>query len=177
MSTQVSLENFEQIYESTYQRTLKYILCRCHKMEDVNDLIQDTYVEFYHILNKKKYLQLENTTNFVIGIAKKKLQRYYGFFYQIKNLSVKEDEMEIPSDQNIEEDMIKKLNAEEVWKYIKKKNIRVIQIFYLYYCFELKIAEIAKELQISESNVKNLLYRTIKEIRENIQIEGDRNDE
>lgn len=87
MSTQLSLENFEEIYNSTYSRTLKYIIC----------------------------------------------------------------------------------------KYIKKKDIKVIKVFYLYYCLELKISQIAEELTISESNVKNILYRTIKDIKENIKIEGDMN--
>ena len=41
------------------------------------------------------------------------------------------------------------------------------------YCLELKISQIAIELKISESNVKNILYRTIKDIKKNVKIEGD----
>ena len=54
MSAQISLENFEEIYKATYNSTLKYIICKCSNIEDVNDLLQDTYVELYKILKRKK---------------------------------------------------------------------------------------------------------------------------
>ena len=50
----ISLENFEEIYNSTYERTLRYIVCKCSNIDDVNDLVQDTYVELYNILEKKE---------------------------------------------------------------------------------------------------------------------------
>ena len=65
MSTQISLENFEEIYSSTYKQTLKYIICKCSNIEDVNDLIQETYIELYKILKNKKYMVLENYQNYV----------------------------------------------------------------------------------------------------------------
>lgn len=49
MSTQLSLENFEKIYDDTYNDTLKYILCKCSNIDDINDLLQETYVELYKI--------------------------------------------------------------------------------------------------------------------------------
>lgn len=42
MSTQLNLKDFEKIYEETYDKTLKYIVCKCSNIEEVNDLIQDT---------------------------------------------------------------------------------------------------------------------------------------
>lgn len=53
MSTQLTLKDFETIYEETYNRTLKYIVCKCSNIEDVNDLIQDTYTELYSMLKKR----------------------------------------------------------------------------------------------------------------------------
>lgn len=179
MSTQLSLEKFEEIYNDTYNRTLRYIVCKCSNIDDINDLLQETYVELYKILSKKKHIELENCQNYIIGIAKKKIQRHYGLLYQLKfspiwnSLNEKEYEQEITSDINLEADIVTKMNVEEVWNYIKKKDIIVMKIFYLYYYSELKISQIASELNMSESNVKNLLYRTIKDIKTNIKIEGD----
>lgn len=179
MSAQLTLEDFEIIYEKTYNRTLKYIVCKCSNIEDVNDLIQDTYTELYSMLKKKKQLQLDNIENYIIGIANKKIKQHYGILYSLKisSLWVKENNEEkmidIPSDIDIEFKILDNINANEVWKYIKKKDIRVIKVFYLYYCLELKISQIAIELKISESNVKNILYRTIKDIKKNVKIEGD----
>ena len=61
MSTQLTLENFQQIYNTSYQRVLRYIICKCSNMEDVNDLVQDTYLELYKILKKKQLLEIDNT--------------------------------------------------------------------------------------------------------------------
>lgn len=179
MSTQISLENFEEIYNDTYYRTLRYILCKCSNIEDVNDILQETYVELYKILQRKKYIILENNQNYVIGIAKKRIKRHYGLLYKLQtsptwNCKDEMDyEVELPSSVDVETDIITKLDAEKVWKYIKQKNITAVKIFYLYYYSDLKISQIANELNLSESNVKNILYRTIKDIKEKFEKEGD----
>ena len=182
MSTQLSLKKFEEIYDETYKTTLKYILCKCSNIDDVNDLLQDTYIELYHILKRKQILELENCNNYIIGIAKNMIRKYYGLFYSLKmnslyrELDGEEVLIEIPADINLEAETIKRLKAEEVWKFIKKKKAVVIKVFYLYYCLELKISQIAIELGIGESKVKNILYRTIQEIKKNIEMEGDEDD-
>ena len=140
---------------------MRYIVCKCSNIDDVNDLVQDTYVELYNILEKKKEIYLENCPNFVIGIAKKKIQKYYGLLYKLKNYNVyqaEDEEIDLPDNFDLETETIKKLNAEAVWNYIKSKNIKTVKVFYLYYCTEIKISQIAKELNMSESNVKNILY-------------------
>lgn len=117
--------------------------------------------------------------NYIIGIANKKIKQHYGILYSLKLSSLWKKEnseekiMDTSSDIDIESEVLDNINANEVWQYIKKKDIRVIKIFYLYYCLELKISQIAIELKISESNVKNILYRTIKDIKKNVKIEGD----
>ena len=68
MSSQLSLENFEEIYNNTYTYTLRYILCKCSNIDDVNDLLQETYVELYKILKTKKNITLENYQNYIIVI-------------------------------------------------------------------------------------------------------------
>lgn len=52
MKNKILQKNFEEIYNSTYKNTLKYIIVHCNNMDDVNDIIQDTYTEFYKKLQK-----------------------------------------------------------------------------------------------------------------------------
>lgn len=159
-----------------------YIVCKCSNIDDVNDLLQETYVELYKNIKRKQYLILENYQSYIIGIAKKRIQKYYGLLYKFRTLSVSKDnneeeyEIELPDNIDIEAEIVTKMNAEKVWKYIKQKNINTVKVFYLYYYSELKISQIAKELKMSESNVKNILYRTIKDIKNNVKIEGDIDD-
>ena len=65
------------------------------------------------------------------------------------------------------------MDAEKVWKYVREKKIISVKVFFLYYVLELKISQIAKELNLTETNTKSILYRMIKDIRKNIKIEGD----
>ena len=45
MINQINLEKFEELYNQTYQKLLKYIVCHCSNIDDVNDIIQETYLE------------------------------------------------------------------------------------------------------------------------------------
>ena len=63
---------------------------------------------------------------------------------------------------------ITKENVNKVWEMIKRKDIRIAKIFYLHYGLDMKIIDIAKELNLSESAVKNYIYRTIKELKNKI---------
>lgn len=62
---------------------------------------------------------------------------------------------------------------EEIHLHLKRKSADVRKIFYLYYSLELTISEIAVELEMTESNVKNKLYRTLAELRNRFNLRGD----
>lgn len=181
MSTQkITLEDFDEIYNTTYDSVLKFLICNALNINDVNELIQDTYVELYKILKIKGYIVLNNIKNYVIGIAKNKLRRHYTFLKLRQARYIELDtfdnlEKEIVSDIDVEDLVIKSEDANTVWQYIKKKNRNVVRIFYLHYMHNLRIKDIAKVLNMTESNVKNILYRTINEIKENINKKGEKN--
>lgn len=168
---------FEEIYQSTYKRTLKYIICKCTNIEDVNDLIQETYVELYQNL-KKRNLKIENMEAYIIGIAHNRIRKYYGKKQRNKVISIpfneeiSENEKELQSDINLERDIVTKENVQKVWDYLKNKNRIIAKIFYLYYGMDCKISDIARELEMTESNVKNNLYRTLKELKKIFGKEG-----
>ena len=63
------LKEFEEIYKQTYKQTLKYIICKCNNLEDVNDIIQDTYVELYKKLKKEKEVVIDNINEYIIVIS------------------------------------------------------------------------------------------------------------
>ena len=168
MSTQILLENFEKIYQETYERTLKYIICKCNNFDDINDIIQDTYVELYKNLKKKKILKVEKIEDYIIGISKNIMKKYYKNKRQkaINFVFETDENKEIKDIFDLEEQIITKDNVEKVWNYVKTKNILITKTFYLYYCLDMKISDISKELNVKESNIKNYLYRTLKEIKE-----------
>ena len=170
MINQINLKKFEGIYNKTYHKILKYIILNCSNIEDVNDIIQETYLELYNVILKEK--DINNYEHYLYGIAKNKIKKHYHMLYKIKTISLfsNKDDIDlidtIKSEIDIEKIIIKTSNVELIWEYLKKKKIIIQKIFYLYYQLDMKIKDISKELNINESYTKNCLYRTLKELQE-----------
>lgn len=169
-------EEFEKIYKDTYNNLLKFIVINCYNFDDVNDIIQDTYIELYKI--RKRGKKIENLSSFLNGIAMNVIKRHYYKKNKVKFLQNNDEEFlnTIPDNFDIEETFINKDNVEKVWNYIKTKDITTIKIFYLYFRLDEKITDIARELEINESNVKNKIYRTLKEIKNIFEKEDNKNE-
>lgn len=114
MSTQITKEQFELIYNETYNKTLKYIICKCNKLEDVNDIIQDTYVELYKNLKRKNKLEIQKIDDYIIGITKNILKKYYKNkkqnLYMLKN-EINEELTYLKDDFDLEASIITKENV------------------------------------------------------------------
>jgi len=158
---------FDKIYADTYQDVLKYVICKCSNIEDVNDIIQNIYVDLY----KKIFnINIDNINNYILGIAKNKVNDYYRFKYKNKLISLFSSKQEkellnrIPTEHDIEKELIIKEDLELIWEFLKNKKVIIAKVFYLYYYLGLSIKEISIELNITESNVKHYLYRTLKEL-------------
>ena len=170
MINQTALNKFNQIYNDTYKDISKYVVLNCSKMDDIDDIIQNIYLEVFKYI--KKNININKT--YIMGIAKHKVKDYYRFRYKDKIISLfnKEEDMtdQIPSDFDLEKSVIEKYNVNKVWNYLKTKKVIIFKVFYLYYNLDLSIKEISNTLNISESNVKHYLYRTLKEL--NVFIES-----
>ncbi|CDE82967.1 rNA polymerase sigma-70 factor ECF [Clostridium sp. CAG:273] len=168
------IELFNQLYNQTYNNTLKFLVIHCNNMDDVNDLIQDVYVEVYKKIKKIKDGDIENVNKYIVGIAKNILKKYYRNKYKNDNTIVQfENAMEnIEIGMDLDLKLITNENIKYVWNYVKKKNNKISKIFYLYYYANMKIKEIAIELGLTESTVKTCIYRTISELKNRIGKDG-----
>jgi len=179
MIDQETLKTFEVLYYDSYNDVLKYVVCNCSNIQDTKDIIQNVYLEV--IKKLKKDNQTKMSKQYLIGIAKNKVKDYYRFNYKNKLISLfssKEDINlleTIPSDFDLQSDFIKREDLKLIWKYLTKKKVIISKIFYLYYYADYDIKSIARELNISESNVKNYLYRTLKELKSLLNVGGDDN--
>lgn len=162
---------FTQLYEETYDELLKYIVTHCSNLEDANEILQDTYLDFYRALKRRNIIQ--DPRSYLFAIAKNKVKKHYTLFYRFKTISlftsIKDTNNEIQDliadDTDLEEQIMINLEIEEVWAHLKQKKQIIQKVFMLYYYFEMTHKEIAEALSISESSVKNYLYRTLKELR------------
>lgn len=171
MSNQITTKDFEKIYKDTYNTTLKFTVIKCNNIDDINDIIQDTYIELLRIIKKKKVLEIDSKEDrYILGIANNIIKRYYykkkkdnmiSYYSQNDN----DTDIELKDDFDLEQDIITKENMDKIWKYVKNKDLETTKIFYLYFGLGLKISEISKELGLTKSNVKNKIYRTLRELK------------
>ena len=167
---------FDEIYSATHKPVRAYIVARCSRTSDIADILQDTYLELYQVLQKRGVKYVTNEKALVLKIAKNKLARHYSLaeklrmFVSARQQDDEGDEVDIteltPDSFLTEEFTVNQIMYEAARKLILQKPEGVKKVFYLYYDAGLTMAEIAKELGVSESAVKHRLYRTIKELRD-----------
>lgn len=167
MIDQRTLDKFEKLYKDSYDEVSRYVVCNCSDIEDVKDILQNIYLAAFKNMRK-----IEDKS-YIMGIAKNKVKDFYRFKYRAKVTDTEEWEIEvIPDDFDLEKSFFLKYDAEKVWSYLKSKNVAVVKVFYLYFYSEMTIKDIAEELRMTESNVKNYLYRNLKEIGVYMEREG-----
>lgn len=181
MIDQINLKKFDKIYNLTYLSVQKFVICKCANIEDANDIIQDIYLEV--IKNIEKLDAIENIESYILGIAKNKVNKYYGLLYKFKTLSIfnlssqdKEFIDNIPNEIDIERIILKNADVEFIWNFLKKKRAIISKIFYLYYNEGYTIKEIGEYLNSKESYIKNSLYRTLKELQSICNKGGNNNE-
>ena len=158
-------QKFQNIYQLTYPKVSKYVVSKCRNIEDVKDILQNIYFDMYKKIDTIDFIENEA---YLYSLAKNKVNQYYRFKFKHKDKTVPMEE-DIQDDIDISRDMVVMASVEDVWNFIKKKPVIISKIFYLYFYLELSIKEIANELDITESNVKNHLYRTIKQIKSELE--------
>lgn len=181
MGTQIQEKDFEQIYRQTYNMLIRYIVVKCNKIDDINDILQETYIELLKKIRKRKNLEIENINNFIYGIANNIIKRHFHkkklekIVYLYSN-DEEDTPLDIEDTFDLEQDFITKENVDKVWQYINTKDLLTTKVMYLYFILGLKISDVANELNISESNAKNKIYRTLKELKVNLGKDVGEND-
>ena len=124
MNTKLNEKDFEKIYEATYVNTLKFITFHCYQIEDINDILQDTYVELFQLLRKKRTWDSDKTQSFINGIAKNIIKRHYAKKKKLVDWVNQEDEtFEVADDFDLERELLQKEDVQKIWAYLKCKDI------------------------------------------------------
>jgi RNA polymerase sigma-70 factor (ECF subfamily) len=169
---------FNGIYDDTSKAILAFITAKCGNTADISDIFQDTYMELYELIGRRGTGYVTDAKALVFRIAKRKIARHYSLRKRLKifvsmSISIKNEageETELPELNALnlfltEEFAVNQIMLDSAKQFIGRKPEDVKKIFYLFYDMDKSIPEIAKILKSSESNVKNKLYRTIKELR------------
>lgn len=65
MIDQETLNKFDKLYNESYKNILKYVICNYSNVEDVEDIVQNVYVDLLKKINK---INIDNGYAYVMGI-------------------------------------------------------------------------------------------------------------
>lgn len=171
MSSKKILKKFEKIYKETYDNTLKYVISRCYNINEVDDIIQETYLELYKIMSAKR--KIENYHAYIMTIAKNKMIKHFNKYKKMNTISIfqesddKDFTIDIDAGIDIESEFITKENIDEIWKYLSSVDSQKAKIFYLYFIEDMTFKQISEDLKMPEATIKSITYRMIKNIKNN----------
>ena len=165
-------DEFRRIYDRTYPAAAVLVTAKCRRTADIGDILQEVYLEVCHVLQKRGVEYIREPDAFVRKLVKQQLARYYRKHpWQHEVYDEPDEDGCVPELADIESLSVEEIAADrEVlqWtdRYLTVKGEIYRKIFHLYYRFGLTLPEIAELLGSTETDIKNKLYRTLNEIRE-----------
>jgi RNA polymerase sigma-70 factor (ECF subfamily) len=173
-------EYFNTAYADTLPAVSRYVISKCGNILDSEDILQNIYARFFSRIKKKGFTDIENAEAFLINIAKFECKNYFsGLKKRNKTSSFadysEEQMVEIDaemsrSDKNLEDVLCNELLARQIFDDITSGDPVTGKIFYMHFVLDMKLDEIAGELEINLSSVKNKLYRTIERQKKKFNI-------
>lgn len=160
-------ERFETVYHATFNILSKYVYFKIANISDVEDIIQNIYINFYtYIIQKNK--EVDNVQSYLIQIANNELAKYYKSKQELPITFSDETTYiieNIQSDINVEIDVLNTLEPVKVFELVKKLDLIDQKIIGAHFRYEMTFKEIAQSLLISENTVKTRYYRALKELK------------
>ena len=171
---------FNKVYGDTFRSVSRFVVSKCGSVQDSEDIVQNIYTRFYQRIAKKGYDDIENAEAFVINIAKFECRNYFGSvkkhsvstsFSEYTEEQMVEIEKEMSKEQkNLEDVLCNEILAKQIFDDIANDDPVIGRIFYLHFVCDMKLDDVARELDLTLSSVKNKLYRTIERQKKKFDI-------
>jgi len=169
---------FDKVYDDTFSECRRFVALRCADPNDISDLLQEIYLEYYSLLRRKGLSYIENDRALIFTIAARKVKRYYSFKQKLRRLmpfshyTTDEDSsiiLDIPDQCCMEEKILEASETECIQRYLSRYPVETRKIVYLYYAEEMKLQDIAFHLNLLLSTVKSRLYRTLNQLKKKVE--------
>ena len=158
---------FSQIYNKYYLKIYKYTLYRVADQYVAEDLVSEIFVKVldkYNTYNPTK----GKFSTWVFAIANNTIINYYKTINRNKVVNWEQ----VDSQYRLEDLIIEQELKEILLKAILRLDERQRSIIALKFGANMKNREIAKMLDLTESNVGTILYRALKHLRDNLKKQG-----
>ncbi len=162
----LDIENVINVYNNYIYKILRNSISN---ETDLEEILSDVFVIFW--LKHKELDKNTNVKSYLIGITKNLIKKKYQDYAKVfENIDDYENEIACNTDiqELVENNEKSKIVSEAL---LKMKDIDR-DIFYLFYYHQMKVKEIAKTLNISDTNVKVILHRVRKKLKKILKERG-----
>jgi RNA polymerase sigma-70 factor (ECF subfamily) len=153
----------DKIYKQYYSRLFSFINSKTYNKEDTEDILSEVFIKIYK--NIYKLDSDEKLTSWIFTITRNAIIDFY------RKNSKTQKHVEFNEEYILEEenqsDTINDL-SKCIEPIINSLNPKYSEILYLSELKELKQKEISEKLEVSESSVKNIIFRGKKQIKDKL---------
>lgn len=170
-SIKSNIDNFTKIYEDYYKRIFKYI---CYRIDDKN-IAEELCSQIFERIMIKYHTFSGNNSSFeswIFKIAKNTINDFYRKKYKFLNFSLDSIINRFTPKSSPDEIILSKESNVYLLKALQKLNEKERSIVSLKYGAELKNTQIAKLMNLNESNVNVILHRSLKKLKKTLENGG-----
>lgn len=163
-------KDFTYIFETYYKRIYNYIYYRINCNEDAEDLTSEVFEKVMIKINTYS----EDKSPFEVwlfAIARNIINDYFRRLKKRKIFSIDKLKKLISTEKNPEDTFIKSETNNELLKALNILNTKERNIVAFKFGGNLKNKEIAEIMEVTESNVGVILYRTMKKLKKEMERE------
>ena len=164
---------FNRIYDDTYREILRFVIIKTSSIDQVDDILQNVYCNFYSRILKRGFDDIRFPEAFIINLTKKELARHYKKTAVKKELETDMNDYDekLESDDNPFDSLIENKEAlKAVRSILAKLPLLSFKSFILFYYYDMSISSISEYLNISEQNVKTRLWRARNAVRKELSL-------
>jgi len=162
-------EAFSYIFDKYHKKIYRFILFKVSNQETAEDLTSQVFLQVWEfIFNKNKVKELQA---FIYQVARNKIVDFYRT-KEKEELPLIYENQEINHSLKIDQNELLKenLDSETLKKIINQLKGNYREVIILRFVEDYSISEIAKILNKSKANVRVLLHRAIKELKDLLNI-------
>jgi len=157
---------FEEIYKEQFPLVYNYLFYHIRNTFEAEDLTADVFVRVYEYWDSFSH-EKGNRGAWVGGIARNRLKTY--FQKKSKKLQTVELTEFINADSDVEGEYLRKEDLSKIFSQLDALDERQREIVTMKYILQFTNREIAKQMNMTESNVGVTLHRSIKRIQSNLK--------
>ncbi|KAA0793581.1 sigma-70 family RNA polymerase sigma factor [Bacillus wiedmannii] len=170
---QLTLSGNKEAYGELYDKTIQEVYKTAHFLigdkTDVDDVVQEIYIQLYESL--RKYDNEKLFRPWLIGLAIKQIHSYRRKRWMRLRIVKKAEEQRKPVQIDFSNDIVSKISNQKLIELIHKLPYKLKQVIILRYLHDYSQEEVAHILHIPIGTVKSRIHAALKKLRQKEQVE------